>query len=99
MFHEDVFDCLSADIKGAISKEIIKYNFMVREEDGGYLIPPVRILKRYIEQELEARILVTKRLSSPRIETVTNESITKENNVKFKEQLLPGMHEALKKIK
>ncbi|MBW0526042.1 hypothetical protein O181_065757 [Austropuccinia psidii MF-1] len=99
MFHEDVFDCLSADIKSAISKEMIKDNVMVRAEDGGYLIPPMRILKKYIEQELEARILVTKRLSSPRIKAVKNESITKENNVKFKEELFPGMQEALKKMK
>ncbi|MBW0526539.1 hypothetical protein O181_066254 [Austropuccinia psidii MF-1] len=99
MFHEYVFDCLSADIKGAMSKGMIKDNVMVRAEDGGYLIPPMRILKKYIEQELEARILVTKWLSSPRIKTVQNESITKENNVKFKEELFPGMQEALKKMK
>ncbi|MBW0589890.1 hypothetical protein O181_129605 [Austropuccinia psidii MF-1] len=68
MFHEDLFDCLSADIKGAICKEMIKENVMVRAEDGGYLITPMKILKKYIEQELEARVLVTKRLSPPRIE-------------------------------
>ncbi|MBW0528203.1 hypothetical protein O181_067918 [Austropuccinia psidii MF-1] len=87
MFHENVFDCLSADIKAAIAKEMMKDNVMVREEDGGYLIPPMRILKKYIEQELEGRILVTKRLYSPRVKTVKNESIIKENNVKFKEEL------------
>ncbi|MBW0524834.1 hypothetical protein O181_064549 [Austropuccinia psidii MF-1] len=37
MFHEDVFDCLSADIKGAISQEMIKYHVMAKE-DGGYLL-------------------------------------------------------------
>ncbi|MBW0523237.1 hypothetical protein O181_062952 [Austropuccinia psidii MF-1] len=73
MFHEYVFDCLSADIKGAIRKEMIKDDVMVRAEDGGYLITPMRILERYIEQELEARILVTKRLSPPRTKTVNNE--------------------------
>ncbi|MBW0594191.1 hypothetical protein O181_133906, partial [Austropuccinia psidii MF-1] len=36
MFHEDIFDCLSSDIKGVISKEMIKENVMVRAEDGGY---------------------------------------------------------------
>ncbi|MBW0477085.1 hypothetical protein O181_016800 [Austropuccinia psidii MF-1] len=65
MLHEDLFDCVSAEIKGAISKEMIKDNVMVREEDRGYQIPPMKILKKYIEQELEARILVTKRLSPP----------------------------------
>ncbi|MBW0576698.1 hypothetical protein O181_116413 [Austropuccinia psidii MF-1] len=50
MFHEDLFDCLSTDIKGAISKEMIKDNFMVGAEDGGYLIPPINILKKYIDQ-------------------------------------------------
>ncbi|MBW0525102.1 hypothetical protein O181_064817 [Austropuccinia psidii MF-1] len=66
MFHEDLFDCLSADIKGAISKEMIKDNVMVRAEDGGYLILPMKILKKYIEQELEARMLVNKRFSLSR---------------------------------
>ncbi|MBW0503180.1 hypothetical protein O181_042895 [Austropuccinia psidii MF-1] len=50
-YHEYLFDCRSADIKGAISKEMIKDSFMVRAEDGGYLIPPMKILKKYIEQE------------------------------------------------
>ncbi|MBW0548799.1 hypothetical protein O181_088514 [Austropuccinia psidii MF-1] len=86
MFHEDVFDCISADIKGAIRKEMIKDNFMARAEDGAYLIPPMRILKKYIEQELKEGILVTRRLSSPRTKTVNNESITKENNVTLKIQ-------------
>ncbi|MBW0586417.1 hypothetical protein O181_126132 [Austropuccinia psidii MF-1] len=62
MFHENVVDCLSADIKGAISKEIIKDNVMVRAEDGGYLIPRMRISKKCNEKELEPRILITKRL-------------------------------------
>ncbi|MBW0537030.1 hypothetical protein O181_076745 [Austropuccinia psidii MF-1] len=35
MFHEGLFDCLSADFTGSISKEIIKDNVMVRAEDGG----------------------------------------------------------------
>ncbi|MBW0507237.1 hypothetical protein O181_046952 [Austropuccinia psidii MF-1] len=35
MFHEDLFDCLSADIKGALIKEMLKENVMVRAEDGG----------------------------------------------------------------
>ncbi|MBW0493445.1 hypothetical protein O181_033160 [Austropuccinia psidii MF-1] len=77
-FHEDFFDCLSTDIKGAISK--IKESVMVRAEDGGYLIPPMRILKKYIEQELEARILVTKRLSPQRIAD-QKESKNKERRV------------------
>ncbi|MBW0571839.1 hypothetical protein O181_111554 [Austropuccinia psidii MF-1] len=50
MFHEDLFDCLSADIKGVISKEMNKDNFMVRAEYGGYLIAPMKILKKYIER-------------------------------------------------
>ncbi|MBW0526953.1 hypothetical protein O181_066668 [Austropuccinia psidii MF-1] len=98
MFHEDLLDCLSADIKGAISKEMIKENVMVRAEDGGDLIPPMKILKKYIEQELEARILVTKRLSPPRI-SAQKESKNKKKRVQFKEELLSGMKEALKKMK
>ncbi|MBW0555716.1 hypothetical protein O181_095431 [Austropuccinia psidii MF-1] len=97
MFHEDLFDCLSADIKGAISKEMIKENVMVRAEDGGYLIPPMKSLK-YIEQELEARVLFTKRLSPPRI-SEKKESRNKERRVQFKEEVFPGMQEALKKMK
>ncbi|MBW0465095.1 hypothetical protein O181_004810 [Austropuccinia psidii MF-1] len=46
MFHEDLFDFTSADIKGAISKEMIKDNVIVRAEDAGYLIPPMKTLKK-----------------------------------------------------
>ncbi|MBW0519889.1 hypothetical protein O181_059604 [Austropuccinia psidii MF-1] len=96
MFHEDLFDCLAADIKGAISKEMIKDNVMVRAEDGGYLIPPMKILKKYIEQELEARILVTKRFSSSRD---TGRNVTEnKKKVHFKEEDFPGMNEAFNKI-
>ncbi|MBW0542492.1 hypothetical protein O181_082207 [Austropuccinia psidii MF-1] len=98
MFHEDLFDFLSADIKGAISKEMIKENVMVRAEDGGYLIPPMKILKKYIEQELEVRILVTKGLSPPRI-SEQKESKNKERSVQFKEEVFLGMKEAFKKMK
>ncbi|MBW0468725.1 hypothetical protein O181_008440 [Austropuccinia psidii MF-1] len=98
MFHEYLFDCLSADIKRAISKEMIKENVMIKAEDGGYLIPPMKILKKYIEQELKARILVTKRLSPPRMNE-PKEYRNKERRVKYKEELFPGMKEALKKMK
>ncbi|MBW0507589.1 hypothetical protein O181_047304 [Austropuccinia psidii MF-1] len=84
MFHEDLFDCLFAEIKGAISKKMIKENVMVRADDGGYLITPIKILKKYIEQELEARVLVTKRLSPPRI-AEQKESKNKERRVQLKE--------------
>ncbi|MBW0473847.1 hypothetical protein O181_013562 [Austropuccinia psidii MF-1] len=97
MFHEDLFYCLSADIKGAISKEMIKDNFMVRAEDGGYLIPLMKILEKYIEQELEAKILVTKRFSSSR-DTGRNFTENK-NKVHFKEEAFPGMNEAFNKMK
>ncbi|MBW0577642.1 hypothetical protein O181_117357, partial [Austropuccinia psidii MF-1] len=98
MYHEDIFDCLSSDVKGAISKEMIKENVMVRAEDGGYLIPPMRVLKKYIEQELEARILVTKRLSSPHRKERGDYGV-KERKVQFKEESFPGIQEALKKMK
>ncbi|MBW0509411.1 hypothetical protein O181_049126 [Austropuccinia psidii MF-1] len=97
MFHEDFFDCLSAEIKESLSREMIKESVMVRAEDQGYLIPPMKILKKYIEQELEARILVTKRLSTPRINE-QKETRKKERRVQFKEEGFPGIEEALKKM-
>ncbi|MBW0576849.1 hypothetical protein O181_116564 [Austropuccinia psidii MF-1] len=98
MFHEYLFDCLSEDIKGAISRGRMKENFMVRAEDGGYLIPPMKIWKKYIEQELDARILVNKRLSPPRI-VDQKKSNNKERRVHIKEVAFPGIQEALKKMK
>ncbi|MBW0469793.1 hypothetical protein O181_009508 [Austropuccinia psidii MF-1] len=98
MFHEDILDCLSSDIKEAINKEMMKENVMVRAEDGGYLIPSMKILRKYIEQELEARVLVTKRLSPPRI-AEQKESKNKERRVKFKEEVFSRIKEALKKMK
>ncbi|MBW0573400.1 hypothetical protein O181_113115 [Austropuccinia psidii MF-1] len=97
MFHGDLFDCISADIQGAISKEMIKDNVMVRAEDGGYLIPPINILKKYIEQKLEPRILVTKRFSSSR---GTGRTFTEnKKKVHFKEEAFAGINEALNKMK
>ncbi|MBW0572940.1 hypothetical protein O181_112655 [Austropuccinia psidii MF-1] len=78
MFHEDLFDCISEYIKGAISKEMIKENVNDRAEDGGYLIPPINILKKHIEQELEGKVLVTKILSPPRIFQKKNQITMKE---------------------
>ncbi|MBW0498963.1 hypothetical protein O181_038678 [Austropuccinia psidii MF-1] len=98
MYHEDIFDFLSSDVKGAISKKMIKENVMVRAEDGGYQILPKRVLKNHIEQELEARILVTKRLSSPYRKERGDYGV-KERKVQFKEESFPGMQEALKKMK
>ncbi|MBW0553818.1 hypothetical protein O181_093533 [Austropuccinia psidii MF-1] len=58
----------------------------------------MKILKKYIEQELEARVLITKGLSPPKI-AEQKESENKERRVQFKEGVLPGRQEALKKIK
>ncbi|MBW0561017.1 hypothetical protein O181_100732 [Austropuccinia psidii MF-1] len=76
---------------------MIKDNVILRAEYGGYLIPPMKILKKYIEQELEARILVTKRFLSSR-DTERNFTENK-NKVHFKEEAFPGMNEAFNKIK
>ncbi|MBW0589558.1 hypothetical protein O181_129273 [Austropuccinia psidii MF-1] len=57
----------------------------------------MKILKKYIEQELEARILVTKRLSLSRdTGRYVTENIKK---VHFKEEAFPGMNEAFNKMK
>ncbi|MBW0540274.1 hypothetical protein O181_079989 [Austropuccinia psidii MF-1] len=58
----------------------------------------MKILKKYIKQEFKARVLVTKRLSPPRI-AEQKESKIKERRVQFKEEVFPGMQEALKKMK
>ncbi|MBW0497323.1 hypothetical protein O181_037038 [Austropuccinia psidii MF-1] len=75
-----------------------KDNVMVRAEDGGYLIPPMKILKKYIKKELEARILVTKRFSSTR-DKGRNVTQDKEKKVHFEEEAFPGMNEAFNKMK
>ncbi|MBW0523955.1 hypothetical protein O181_063670 [Austropuccinia psidii MF-1] len=57
----------------------------------------MKILKKYIEQELEARILVTKRFSSSRD---TGRNVTEnKKKVHFKEEAFPGMNEAFNKMK
>ncbi|MBW0515851.1 hypothetical protein O181_055566 [Austropuccinia psidii MF-1] len=77
MFHEDLFDCLSSDLNVLIIRYMIKDNVMVRAKNGGYLIPPINILKNSIGKELEGRILVTKRLSTAKI-TGRNETKLKD---------------------
>ncbi|MBW0464565.1 hypothetical protein O181_004280 [Austropuccinia psidii MF-1] len=58
----------------------------------------MKILKKYIEQELEARILVTKSFSSTR-DKGRNLTEDKEKKVKFKEEAFQGINEARNKMK
>ncbi|MBW0493712.1 hypothetical protein O181_033427 [Austropuccinia psidii MF-1] len=56
--NQEILASLSTSVQESIYKEMIKDKAMVQALDGGYLIPRLEILKLYIEQDLEAKILI-----------------------------------------
>ncbi|MBW0547118.1 hypothetical protein O181_086833 [Austropuccinia psidii MF-1] len=55
---QEPLDSLSLEVKGFIYKEMIKDKGMVQSRDGGYIIPKLKVLKEYIEQDLKAKVLI-----------------------------------------
>ncbi|MBW0522168.1 hypothetical protein O181_061883 [Austropuccinia psidii MF-1] len=56
--NQEILDSLSTSVQESIYKEMIKYRAMIQALDGGYIIPRLDILKLYIEQDLEANVLI-----------------------------------------
>ncbi|MBW0545414.1 hypothetical protein O181_085129 [Austropuccinia psidii MF-1] len=65
--NQEILASLSTSVQESIYKEIIKYRAMFQALDGGYIIPRLDILKLYIEQDLEAKVLIQqKEFSQPK---------------------------------
>ncbi|MBW0585372.1 hypothetical protein O181_125087 [Austropuccinia psidii MF-1] len=56
--NQEILASLPTSVQESIYKEMIKDRAMVQALDGGYIIPRLDILKLYIEQHLEAKVLV-----------------------------------------
>ncbi|MBW0515715.1 hypothetical protein O181_055430 [Austropuccinia psidii MF-1] len=56
--NQEILASLSTSVQESIYKEMIKDRAMVQALDGGYIIPRLDILKLYIEQDLEAKVLI-----------------------------------------
>ncbi|MBW0510713.1 hypothetical protein O181_050428 [Austropuccinia psidii MF-1] len=56
--NQEILASLSTSFQESICKEMIKDRAMVQALDGGYIIPILDILKLYIEQDLEAKVLI-----------------------------------------
>ncbi|MBW0480351.1 hypothetical protein O181_020066 [Austropuccinia psidii MF-1] len=59
--NQEVLESLSTSVRESIYKEIIKDRAMVQTLDGGYIIPTLEILKLYIEEDLDAKVLIQKK--------------------------------------
>ncbi|MBW0547335.1 hypothetical protein O181_087050 [Austropuccinia psidii MF-1] len=65
--NQEILASLSSSVQESIYKEIIKDKAMVQALDGGYIIPRLEILRLYIEQDLEAKVLIQqKEFSQPK---------------------------------
>ncbi|MBW0581621.1 hypothetical protein O181_121336 [Austropuccinia psidii MF-1] len=65
--HQEILASISTCVQESIYKEMIKDRAMVQALDGGYIIPRLDILKLYIEQDLEAKVLIQqKEFSKPK---------------------------------
>ncbi|MBW0477787.1 hypothetical protein O181_017502 [Austropuccinia psidii MF-1] len=56
--NQEVLASLSSSVQESTYKEMIKNEAMVKTLDGGYIIQQLEILRLYIEQDLEAKVLI-----------------------------------------
>ncbi|MBW0495886.1 hypothetical protein O181_035601 [Austropuccinia psidii MF-1] len=56
--NQKILASFSASVQESIDKEIIKDRAMAQALDGDYIIPRVEILKLYVQQDLEAKVLI-----------------------------------------
>ncbi|MBW0559991.1 hypothetical protein O181_099706 [Austropuccinia psidii MF-1] len=86
--NQEILASLSTSVQESIYKEMIKDRAMVQALDGGYIIPRLDILKLYIEQDLEAKVLIQqKEFSKPK---------PPEKKARFEDE---SWDEALKQVK
>ncbi|MBW0530797.1 hypothetical protein O181_070512 [Austropuccinia psidii MF-1] len=86
--NQEILASLSSSVQESIYKEMIKDKAMVQALDGGYIITRLEILKLYIEQDLEAKILIQqKRFSKEK---------SQKKKARFKKE---SWEEVLKKMK
>ncbi|MBW0509656.1 hypothetical protein O181_049371 [Austropuccinia psidii MF-1] len=65
--NQEILTRISTSVQESIYKEMIKDRAMLQALDGGYIIPRLYILKLYIEQDLEAKVLIKqKEFSKPK---------------------------------
>ncbi|MBW0521328.1 hypothetical protein O181_061043 [Austropuccinia psidii MF-1] len=55
--NEELYESLSPEIRTSIIKEMKRDKVMIQARDGGYIVPEMKLLKSYIEQELETGII------------------------------------------
>ncbi|MBW0478799.1 hypothetical protein O181_018514 [Austropuccinia psidii MF-1] len=56
--NQEILAILYPSVQESIYKEMIKYKAIVKALDGGCIIPRLQILKLYIEQDLEAKVII-----------------------------------------
>ncbi|MBW0472251.1 hypothetical protein O181_011966 [Austropuccinia psidii MF-1] len=86
--NKGILDSLSSSVQESIYKEIIKYKAMVQALADSYIIPRLEILKLYIEQDLEAKVLIKQKKFS--------QKKSQEKKARFEEE---SWEEVLKQMK
>ncbi|MBW0568354.1 hypothetical protein O181_108069 [Austropuccinia psidii MF-1] len=86
--NQEILASLSSSVQESIYKVMIEYKAMVQAFDGGYIIPRLEILRLYIEQDLEAKVLIQQKgFSQPK---------SQEKKARFEEEI---WEEVLKQMK
>ncbi|MBW0540760.1 hypothetical protein O181_080475 [Austropuccinia psidii MF-1] len=86
--NQEILASLSTSFQESIYKKMIKERAIVQTLDGGHIIPRLDILKLYIEQDLEAKVLIQqKEFSKPK---------PPEKKTRFEDE---SWDEVLKKVK
>ncbi|MBW0466397.1 hypothetical protein O181_006112 [Austropuccinia psidii MF-1] len=87
--NEEFYEHLSSDIITSIIKEIRRDKLMVKSRDGQYVVPPLKALGKYMEQELETVIISKERSEYVSNGTEANKSFPskdKEKKTRFEDK-------------
>ncbi|MBW0536430.1 hypothetical protein O181_076145 [Austropuccinia psidii MF-1] len=86
--NQEILASFSSSVQESIYKEMIKDKARVQALDGGYIIPKLEILTLYIEQDLEAKVLIQQKEFS--------QAKSQEKKARFEEE---SWEEVLKQMK
>ncbi|MBW0562772.1 hypothetical protein O181_102487 [Austropuccinia psidii MF-1] len=99
--NEELYASLSPEIRTSIIKEMRRDKVIIQARDGGYIVPEMKVLKSYIEQELETVIISRDRsqdtnshyeLNQPHIDK------TKAKKVQFEDDTMGNSLNQLKEL-
>ncbi|MBW0508978.1 hypothetical protein O181_048693 [Austropuccinia psidii MF-1] len=99
--NEEFYSSFSPEIRTSIVKYMRRDKVMLQERDGRYIVPETKVLKSYIEQELEtviiSRDIVEDKISQDEF-SYPNSDRSKDKKVKFEDKIMENALNELKEL-